>query len=82
MSTILGVDVDPLPVKDELEILLAAIAYKEGMSLRNVLTGQHQPVVRVRRKFCKEARKLGYSFPQIGRAIGRHHSTVIHLVQT
>lgn len=38
-------------------------------------------VVHVRRAFARRARDLGYSYPQIGRFLGCHHTTVINLVR-
>ncbi|SRR6266403_2499238 len=38
-------------------------------------------IVRVRREIAKKARSAGYSFHQIGNAIHRHHTTVIHLLR-
>lgn len=81
---ILGVEVEALPVKDELAILLASVAYKNGIPVRNVLRGERtRPLVKIRREFCKAARKLGYSLPVIARALGfRNHTSVLYLVRT
>lgn len=35
-------------------------------------------VVWVRQRSCRRLRAMGYSYPAIGRAIGRDHSTVIN----
>jgi len=38
-------------------------------------------IVRIRREIAQKARRAGYSMPQIGKAIHRHHTTVIHLLR-
>ena len=38
-------------------------------------------IVMVRREIAEKARRAGYSLPQIGKAINRHHSTVVNLLQ-
>lgn len=40
-----------------------------------------RPLVIVRRKISLAARDAGFSFPQIGRALNRDHSTIIHSVK-
>lgn len=35
---------------------------------------------RVRDLICYLAREQGFSYPQIGRVLGRHHTTIIHAV--
>lgn len=39
-------------------------------------------VVAARRKLCIALRDAGLSYPEIGRCIGRDHTSVIHLVRT
>lgn len=36
---------------------------------------------RVREKVCFIARERGFSFPQIGRTLGRNHTTIINAVR-
>jgi chromosomal replication initiation ATPase DnaA len=43
--------------------------------------GNHQALVNVRRKIAWRARAEGYSLPQIGRALNRHHTTVLNLLR-
>lgn len=38
-------------------------------------------IVGKRRDVAKEMRKLGYSFPEIGWAMGKHHTTILNLVR-
>jgi len=37
--------------------------------------------VKVRREIAVKARAMGYSFPEIGRALHRHHTTIVYLVK-
>jgi len=37
-------------------------------------------LVRIRAVIAGELRQMGHSFPEIGRALNRHHSTVMHLL--
>lgn len=37
-------------------------------------------LVRLRADIAKELRRRGFSLPEIGRALNRHHSTVINLL--
>lgn len=37
-------------------------------------------VVEIRRHICKRLEKRGFSISEIGRVIGKHHSTVIHML--
>ena len=41
---------------------------------------RHQEYVMARREIARELRTLGYSYPAIGRAINRDHSTVMSLL--
>lgn len=36
--------------------------------------------VELRRRVALRARQKGFSFPAIGKALGKHHSTIVHLV--
>lgn len=43
--------------------------------------GQTAPVVAARRVIAHKARAEGYSYPQIGRALNRDHTTVMSLLR-
>ena len=42
---------------------------------------QHK-LVMIRRELAEALRKAGWSYPHIGRVLGRDHSTIIHLLKT
>ena len=42
--------------------------------------GRHQGLVEVRVKIAKMAREAGFSLPEIGRAMNKHHTSVLHLL--
>lgn len=44
-------------------------------------TSRNKDIVRARAMFCEIARSRGFSYPEIGRAINRDHSTVMYLVK-
>lgn len=74
----------PLPKKyvaKELAELLEAIAGDHDLTVEVIVGHSNEaPLVKARREFAKQARARGYSFPVIGRAMGRHHTTVINLL--
>mgnify|MGYP000952129901 CR=1 FL=1 len=43
--------------------------------------GSHEPHLSARRVAACVARELGYSFPHIGRALGRDHFTILHAIR-
>jgi chromosomal replication initiation ATPase DnaA len=53
-----------------------------GFTVHELAGPSHsRALVAARREFAREARRQGYSFPEIGRALGRHHTTIMHLVK-
>lgn len=71
----------PKPLVEPLVELLTRICTRNGLDNSIVINGpQTASLVRVRQEFSVEAHKLGYSFPEIGRAINRHHTSIVHLV--
>lgn len=85
-----------LPSDPELEVRAAAartdrfvaereaelVAPRFGVVPLSVFAENREPnVVAARRAVCKELRALGWSYPRIGRAIGRHHTSVLELVR-
>lgn len=69
-------------VPAKLATLTAMGASKYGFPL-DVLRGEcrKRPIVRCRCWIARRARLEGFSFPQIGRALNRDHTSVIHLVR-
>lgn len=66
-----------------LEELLSAVAKGHGTALE-LLVGKQRTnekrAVLARAQFAIEARKLGYSLPNIGKALGMHHTSVLHII--
>jgi len=58
-------------------------ARTHNLAPERILARSHerQPVA-ARRDVATHLRGRGYSLPQIGRALGLHHSTVLHYLQT
>lgn len=64
-----------------IEPLLVAFAADRGVELCELMGRSQKPeMVAIRRAFAAKARTLGYSLPAIGRALGRHHTTVLNLL--
>ena len=61
--------------------LLAQFASDRGIQVDQI-RGPSRSVwlVRARRQFCRKAHRLGFSTVEIGRAIYRHHTSVVHLM--
>jgi len=65
-----------------LRSLLATVCIDSGLTIREALRHDNRPaLVELRRRFAVEARRRGFSFPEIGRALLRHHATIISLVK-
>jgi len=63
--------------------MLATCAKAFGFTVEQLVSPSHShSLVAARREFAHEARRGGYSFPEIGRALRRHHTTIMHLVET
>lgn len=62
--------------------ILEEIASQHGSPVAELRSSKKWPaLVSARRHFSKVAREAGFSFPAIGRALDRHHTTIIHLVK-
>jgi len=74
------VQVEEIP-QDNLLKLRRNICKTTGLSLAELMGRCRKAhLVSARRIFAKKAQQMGFSYPQIGKAICRHHSSVIHLV--
>jgi chromosomal replication initiation ATPase DnaA len=72
----------PVAVRAPLADLLTKTCIKHGMAEVQVVEGGNSaPLVRVRADFSVLAHNLGYSYPEIGKALHRHHTSIVHLVQ-
>ena len=68
--------------RDSLADLLECVSEETGIPIVEMLEKNNSAkVVNARRKVAILARERGYSYPQIGAALGKHHTTVIHLVK-
>jgi chromosomal replication initiation ATPase DnaA len=64
------------------ERLADSIAQAAGIPVTALLgAGRHRSVVRHRDQLCLRLRDKGWSYPAIGRALGRHHTTIIAAVR-
>lgn len=67
----------------DLNLIVYSVCVEENTDLPTLLHGgNHSALVDVRRRIVKQAREAGFSLPQIGRAINRHHTSVLHLSRT
>ncbi len=66
-----------------LEDLAFDVEWQEGVTLARMRSKvRHAEVVAARRTFSKRAVDMGFSYPQIGRFLGKHHTTILHLART
>jgi chromosomal replication initiation ATPase DnaA len=69
-------------IPDRLAGIVAYRALKAGVSLRTLRSSDKRlELVKVRRAIAYEARQSGYSLWQIGRALNRDSSTVLHSIR-
>jgi len=68
--------------RDEIMRIVQAVCTEHSMPPEEVLAkSNRRSVVGVRREIAKLARARGFSFPQIGGALGKHHTTIINLLR-
>jgi chromosomal replication initiation ATPase DnaA len=71
----------PYAVVVELSNLLSSVANRNGLTVEELLERDNSPsLVKVRRQFAAEAHAKGFSLPEIGRVLHRHHTTVLNLL--
>jgi chromosomal replication initiation ATPase DnaA len=69
--------------RTDLESLLRLASEATGCTVEELVSpDQHSTLVHARRLFVAAARRKGFSYPEIGRALHRHHSTIIRLTRT
>lgn len=62
--------------------ILEAVGAERGLRPEEIVEGpQTKEFVQMRRQFSMQARQKGYSLPQIGRALNRHHTSILHLLK-
>lgn len=62
--------------------VLAHVSLRTGISVETIRDkSRRAEAVRARRRAARLLRRLGYSLPDIGYAIDRHHTTVLHHVR-
>lgn len=70
-------------VPHELAELVVMRANQRGLRLAVLRSSLRiSELVTARRAISKEAREMGYSYPVIGRALCRDHTSIMHLVRT
>lgn len=61
--------------------ILARVANEAGFTVAELLKGRRQDAVDARLEAYIALREAGYSYPEIGRFVGRDHSTVMHALK-
>lgn len=65
--------------KSTVQKIVDAVSEQTGIPARHILSQKRTaPVCRARQIVMYEARLAGLSYPQIGDALGRDHSSVVH----
>lgn len=62
------------------EILFAVCSEYNAKPTQVLGTGRNQHIVKVRRDIAEWMRDEGYTLPQIGHALNRHHSSIMNLI--
>lgn len=63
-------------------VVMARVAAETGIEPFTILHGRSPRHVRARDRLCWMIRESGsYSLPEIGRLIGRHHTTVLEAIR-
>lgn len=58
------------------------VSDRTGVSVESMVgSGRSQQVLAARRRTCRLFQRLGYSLPNIGWAMHRHHTTVLHYLR-
>ncbi len=71
----------PTKALNALEGLLAQVALETGLSPELIRNRDRSRMrVKARRRFCVAASKKGYSSVEIATFLGRHHTSVLHLL--
>lgn len=64
------------------DAIVCKVAKRTGVPARAIVSrSRTDEVFAARARAMRALRAMGYSFPQIGKAFGRDHSTVIHAVR-
>lgn len=67
---------------ESMQDALISACDRTGLAPERILgSSRDAETVRARRLLAHDLRKMGYSYPEIGRFMGRHHTTIIHLVK-
>lgn len=70
-------------IPNELAELVVAMCDAHPSRIESVRGPKRAPeLVRCRQRIAVAARDMGYSYPTIGRALNRDHTTVIHAIRT
>jgi chromosomal replication initiation ATPase DnaA len=69
--------------RENMAEIITRVCQQSGVTVEQIQAKDNSvKIVAVRRKIALEARSKHYSFPQIGAALRRHHTTIISLVQS
>ena len=67
--------------RPKIESIISGVSMESGIPVREILMKSNlRRFVEARRRIALLAREHGYSFNEIGLALGRHHTTIVSLV--
>jgi chromosomal replication initiation ATPase DnaA len=70
-------------MRDRTRELLEQASHETGITITRMLEKTNvASVVAARRRFAILAREQNFSYPEIGAALGKHHTTIMHLVKS
>jgi hypothetical protein len=74
---------NPLGFPMTLKKIIETTAERHGLQVSEVQSScRRRKFVKCRQEIAVKARESGYSYPRIGRALNRDHTSIMHLVRT
>jgi len=72
-----------VPLRPGLKKIIEDVCVLNGVTLGAILSkAKDRKLVEARREVVIKARMEGYSLPMIGRALNKHHTSILHLLRT
>ena len=69
------------PLEEQISTIIQTVEEETGVDIARMRRKENtRHVVEARRRVAIMARKYGISYPRIGAALGKHHTTIINLV--
>jgi chromosomal replication initiation ATPase DnaA len=68
--------------KDNIDVIILRACNNHNITLSDLFSdSRKQELVRIRAEIASKARRKGYPLQDIGEALGKHHSTIMHYLE-